>query len=480
MSGKAKRRLMAIFVLLFLVVVTGLVKAGESGQPIDPAFRPGTTLEVPQEFRTSKENNPSGSALPSSTGVWSTRAADHARGLGMGLLVGAAVAVGIVAVGALLAVSAPVLAAAAVGALVGGALYGLFTGAARFNPVDAAVQAVIGGVSAGVGFGLGAAGVLAGRGLLAARAAIDVVAGGLGSLASYLIQAPDPSPGGAAMAFGLGAGTAGLFLGAGYGFARLKLAWSATRGANRLVDIGTDFALPSWEPAGEVGIPVVASNPAAIQRATQSGPFESPELTAYLHGSKATRVDTVEALAKNLENAPASVRAVFSEIIANGSRADRQQAITAYGEGVGDWIRRNPIQADVTAQSGGLKGLVETARNAPKVDSEKLAQNMFEEFRLPRSRGWAAHHIVAGNEPEAEPARMILQRFGIDINDAYNGVYLPQEPSVGTTEMYHRSLHTQVYHESVYLRLWDGVDADHARAILQEIASELRAGIFPK
>lgn len=37
----------------------------------------------------------------------------------------------------------------------------------------------------------------------------------------------------------------------------------------------------------------------------------------------------------------------------------------------------------------------------------------------------AAHHIVAGNSPKASEARAIMQKFGIDINDASNGVFLP-------------------------------------------------------
>jgi RHS repeat-associated protein len=37
----------------------------------------------------------------------------------------------------------------------------------------------------------------------------------------------------------------------------------------------------------------------------------------------------------------------------------------------------------------------------------------------------AAHHIVAGGAPQAAPARAVLQRFGIHIDDAANGVFLP-------------------------------------------------------
>ena len=37
----------------------------------------------------------------------------------------------------------------------------------------------------------------------------------------------------------------------------------------------------------------------------------------------------------------------------------------------------------------------------------------------------AAHHIVAGKAPSAEAARQILLEYGVDIDDAANGVFLP-------------------------------------------------------
>jgi len=36
-----------------------------------------------------------------------------------------------------------------------------------------------------------------------------------------------------------------------------------------------------------------------------------------------------------------------------------------------------------------------------------------------------AHHIVAGKAPSAEAARQILLEYGVDIDDAANGVFLP-------------------------------------------------------
>lgn len=56
----------------------------------------------------------------------------------------------------------------------------------------------------------------------------------------------------------------------------------------------------------------------------------------------------------------------------------------------------------------------------------------------------AAHHIVAGKAPSAEAARQILLEYGVDINDAANGVFLPTIK--GEAGAYHPSLHTDGYY----------------------------------
>jgi hypothetical protein len=223
-------------VSLLLMAVVGLAQA-DSSEKSAPEFPPSTTLENPKEVGTSKENNSSGSALMNGEGAHSGQAksgggvwgwlADHGKGLLYGAVEGVVVAAGVVAVGALLSVGAPVLAVAAGAAVLGAAAYGLFTGAERFNVWECGVYSLIAAVSAGVGQGLAAAG-LAGRGLAVARAAVDVVGAGLAGVASYVLHSPHPTWGGAAEAFGLGAATAGFFLGFGYGWAKLKalLGWS--------------------------------------------------------------------------------------------------------------------------------------------------------------------------------------------------------------------------------------------------------------
>lgn len=54
----------------------------------------------------------------------------------------------------------------------------------------------------------------------------------------------------------------------------------------------------------------------------------------------------------------------------------------------------------------------------------------------------AAHHIVAEHAVEAMDTRAILRKFGIDIDDAINGVFLPS--AKGTSgAAYHRIKNTK-------------------------------------
>jgi hypothetical protein len=47
-----------------------------------------------------------------------------------------------------------------------------------------------------------------------------------------------------------------------------------------------------------------------------------------------------------------------------------------------------------------------------------------------RQPGDEAHHIVPENHPRSAPARAVLDQFGIEIDSAENGVFLPGTRSV--------------------------------------------------
>ena len=90
---------------------------------------------------------------------------------------------------------------------------------------------------------------------------------------------------------------------------------------------------------------------------------------------------------------------------------------------------------------------------------------------------YAAHHIVAGGAKGAVQARMTLAKYGIDMNDAANGVFLPM--TKGVKEAYHNTLHTNVYYDAVNELLSKATDSKQARDILETIAEQLCNNTFP-
>lgn len=90
----------------------------------------------------------------------------------------------------------------------------------------------------------------------------------------------------------------------------------------------------------------------------------------------------------------------------------------------------------------------------------------------------AAHHIIAGADKRAVELRVILQKYGIDINDAVNGVFLPTEKGASEAA-YHRSLHTNLYYENVQ-DLMNGVSSkEEVIEVLDDIRQQLLDGTFP-
>ena len=97
------------------------------------------------------------------------------------------------------------------------------------------------------------------------------------------------------------------------------------------------------------------------------------------------------------------------------------------------------------SKSGVIEGGVETLS---KADSKVLRQNLINAGETVPDFGNAAHHIVAGNSAKSAEARAILQKYGVDINDATNGVFLPTVKDVAESA-YHPSLHTNAYYDEV-------------------------------
>ena len=112
-----------------------------------------------------------------------------------------------------------------------------------------------------------------------------------------------------------------------------------------------------------------------------------------------------------------------------------------------------------------------------KPDSRKLRNNMIQSgVEVPEYPN-AAHHIVAGNAQKASEARAILQKYGVDINDPANGVFLPTVKDTGSGA-YHPSLHTDSYYRRVTEYLSVASSRDDVIDILEEIASLLSTDSF--
>ena len=97
-----------------------------------------------------------------------------------------------------------------------------------------------------------------------------------------------------------------------------------------------------------------------------------------------------------------------------------------------------------------------------------------------------AHHIVASGHPAAFGSRQMLYDWGIAINDADNGVFLPASAlakpeqlgdAVGHDEV-HRSA---IYYSRVESRLLDADPASQAsgRTSLRKMRADMLSGVFP-
>jgi hypothetical protein len=102
--------------------------------------------------------------------------------------------------------------------------------------------------------------------------------------------------------------------------------------------------------------------------------------------------------------------------------------------------------------------------------SSTLARNMQNAGR-PRPPNSEAHHIVAGNDPRAAQSRAILQRAGIDINDADNGAWLP--------DVFHDRVHTDAYYTEVNAVLRQAEATGNVRGALKAIGDAIETGRFP-
>ncbi len=100
---------------------------------------------------------------------------------------------------------------------------------------------------------------------------------------------------------------------------------------------------------------------------------------------------------------------------------------------------------------------------------------MGDSYKYAEQGGNAAHHIVGGGKASA-PAREILERYGIDINDPRNGIFLPMSPENILKGTNHPGKHQDEYFFEVNRRLGEARSKDQCLEILDDLKEELYKG----
>lgn len=108
-----------------------------------------------------------------------------------------------------------------------------------------------------------------------------------------------------------------------------------------------------------------------------------------------------------------------------------------------------------------------------------LSRNIVAANSQPRPASSCAHHIVAHRDPEATNSRTLIYGWGIGINDADNGIFLPSK-AVGLPGYpkapRHDPHHKAQYHVAVYVQLRRARDVEGGRTRLRSIKTQLLSG----
>jgi RHS repeat-associated protein len=247
---------------------------------------------------------------------------------------------------------------------------------------------------------------------------------------------------------------------------------------------------PSYAPAPPGPVPVFgppviqdSGHPAASSRGSiNTADINGPQIGA---GAKDSIIDNAKIgnyamLVVNGILNPAFAALAFPAVRQLGTVLDQAKTPAAQQHGwaynLGKWGTTALAMA-----AGGVVGVLESgAENAVAASSRALG-NALEEAGFVRGAGEAAHHIVAGAAPEAAAARAILSQFGVGINDAANGVFLPgnlaAENAAGAAV--HSTIHTAAYYQAVNEALAGATTQSQVLDILAHIAESLQSGGFP-
>lgn len=108
----------------------------------------------------------------------------------------------------------------------------------------------------------------------------------------------------------------------------------------------------------------------------------------------------------------------------------------------------------------------------------QLARNLVRSGSMRRA-GEAAHHIVAKGAERAAPARAALERVGVQIDEAVNGVFLPATRGAVGDAINHLTMHTKAYYDSVNEATRNVQTRQQAIEVLKRIGEGLKEGQLP-
>lgn len=129
--------------------------------------------------------------------------------------------------------------------------------------------------------------------------------------------------------------------------------------------------------------------------------------------------------------------------------------------------------------------LFEDARRQSGNHRRTLARNLNADSGQARPTNVCAHHIVASKDSRADESREIIFKWGIGINDADNGVYLPRFKNIPVPSLpdapLHGPIHTTRYYVAVAQRFMfnEPTDTPSCREVLRGIKEDLVDGSFP-
>ena len=110
-----------------------------------------------------------------------------------------------------------------------------------------------------------------------------------------------------------------------------------------------------------------------------------------------------------------------------------------------------------------------------KVLRDNMKICMGENYQYAEMGGNAAHHIVGGGTQSAS-AQAVLEKYGIDINDPRNGIFLPNSPENILKGTNHSGKHTNDYFNEVNRRMSGVKSKEECLEVLDDLKKELYDG----